>query len=100
MTLSTTLRVMLPVTPPLPAAPEPQPRAPVAATAGAVAPPQQPLTPTQAATTAATLALRLAERDDRNHPASEARAAVEDARAAYIKASRAAGISPLPLPGL
>jgi hypothetical protein len=41
----------------------------------------------------------LAERDEASHPAAEARAAADAAREAYIRASIAAGISPLPLPG-
>jgi hypothetical protein len=41
---------------------------------------------------------RLAERDESEHPAVEARAAADAAREAYIKASIAAGVSPLPLP--
>jgi hypothetical protein len=41
---------------------------------------------------------RLAERDESDHPAAEARVAAEAAREAYIRASRAAGVSPLPLP--
>lgn len=41
---------------------------------------------------------RLSERDEGNQPAVEARAAAEAARKAYIKASIAAGVSPLPLP--
>lgn len=41
---------------------------------------------------------RLAERDESDHPAVEARAAADAAREAYIKASIAAGVSPLPLP--
>lgn len=47
---------------------------------------------------AAQVAVDLAERDEDRHPAAEARAAADAARDAYIKASIAAGISPLPLP--
>ena len=44
--------------------------------------------------------LQLAGTDEDGHPAADARAAAEAARKAYIAGSRAAGISPLPLPGL
>lgn len=48
---------------------------------------------------AAQIAVDLAERDEGHHPAAEARAvAAQAARDAYIKASIAAGLSPLPLP--
>jgi hypothetical protein len=52
----------------------------------------------QPAATMAQVAVELAERDEDQHPATTARAAAEAAREAYIKASIAAGISPLPLP--
>jgi hypothetical protein len=52
----------------------------------------------QPGSAAAAVASRLAERDESDHPAPEARAAADAARAAYIKASIAAGLSPLPLP--
>lgn len=48
--------------------------------------------------TAAQASLALADRNSDRHPASEARAAAQAAREAYIKASIAAGLSPLPLP--
>ena len=48
--------------------------------------------------TTALLPSRLAERNEGDHPAVEAREAVAAARKAYIKASIAAGLSPLPLP--
>ncbi|WP_137112471.1 hypothetical protein [Rhodobacter sp. SY28-1] len=47
---------------------------------------------------AAQVTVQLAERDEDQHPAAEARAAALAAREAYIKASIAAGISPLPMP--
>lgn len=47
---------------------------------------------------AAQVAVELAEHDEDAHPATSARAAADAAREAYIKASIAAGISPLPLP--
>lgn len=40
----------------------------------------------------------LAERDTSDHPVAEARAAADAAREAYIRASIAAGINPLPMP--
>ena len=43
-------------------------------------------------------AVELGERDRDHHPAADARAAALAARDAYIKASIAAGMSPLPLP--
>ena len=46
----------------------------------------------------AQVSVHLAERDEGQHPAAQARAAAEAARDAYIKASIAAGVSPLPLP--
>ncbi|MDP3195736.1 hypothetical protein [Tabrizicola sp.] len=53
----------------------------------------------QPAGLAAQIAVDLAERDEDHHPAAEARAvAAQAARDAYIKASIAAGLSPLPLP--
>jgi hypothetical protein len=48
--------------------------------------------------TAALVTLSLAERDESDHPAAAARAASEAARDAYVRASLAAGVSPLPLP--
>lgn len=48
--------------------------------------------------TTASLPSMLLERDESDHPAVEAREAAAAARKAYIKASIAAGISPLPLP--
>lgn len=48
--------------------------------------------------TAAQVSVQLADRDAQHHPAADARAAAQAAREAYIKASIAAGISPLPLP--
>lgn len=45
------------------------------------------------------VAAPFAERDESGHPATEARAAADAAREAYIRASIAAGINPLPLRG-
>lgn len=44
------------------------------------------------------VSVQLVERPERQHPAAEARAAAMAAREAYIKASIAAGMSPLPMP--
>lgn len=54
--------------------------------------------PQPPASAGAQVSIRLADRDDDRHPAAEARAAAQAARDAYIKASIAAGVSPLPLP--
>jgi hypothetical protein len=78
--------------------PEPTGRAMPAETARPVSAPDRKDAPAQTAAPAASVTARLAERDESRHPASEARIAAEAAREAYIKASRAAGISPLPLP--
>jgi hypothetical protein len=48
--------------------------------------------------TAAEVSVQLAEREADHHPADEARAAAIAAREAYINASIAAGMNPLPLP--
>lgn len=48
--------------------------------------------------TAAQVSVHLGHQGEDRHPASEARAAAQAARDAYIKASIAAGLSPLPLP--
>ena len=53
----------------------------------------------QPASLSAQVAVELADHDADQHPATAARAAADAARAAYIKASIAAGVSPLPLPG-
>jgi hypothetical protein len=63
-----------------------------------VSAPERKDAPTQTAATAASVTARLAERDESRHPAAEARLAAEAARNAYIQASIAAGVSPLPLP--
>ena len=68
---------------------------------GAAAPVAEPLrlgSVFPPAGTAAIPSAHLAERDTGLHPASEARAAADAAKRAYIKASIAAGVSPLPLP--
>ena len=46
----------------------------------------------------AQVSVRLAEQDEGHHPAAEARAAAMAACGAYIPASIAAGLSPLPMP--
>jgi hypothetical protein len=47
---------------------------------------------------AAQVSVQLAEREADHHPADQARAAAIAAREAYISASIAAGMNPLPLP--
>jgi hypothetical protein len=81
-----------------PARPEPAARTPVAAAAPPVSAPIRMDALGQIAANTAIVTTRLAERDESRHPAAEARIAAEAARKAYIKASIAAGISPLPLP--
>ena len=44
------------------------------------------------------VSVQLADRERDHHPAAEARAAAMAAREAYIQASIAAGLSPLPMP--
>jgi hypothetical protein len=78
--------------------PEPTIRAMPVDTARPVSATDRKNAPAQAAAATAALTARLAERDESRHPAAEARIAAEAAREAYIKASLAAGISPLPLP--
>ncbi len=99
MSLITAVRSQAPFAAPAPPArPEPVARAPVVEAARPVAAPQRRDAPTQASATTASVTTRLAERDESRHPAAEARVAADAARDAYIKASIAAGISPLPLP--
>jgi hypothetical protein len=78
--------------------PDPAGRAPPAGTARPVTTPERQDAPAQATATAASVTARLAERDESRHPAAEARIAADAAREAYIRASIAAGVSPLPLP--
>jgi len=84
------------------AAPQPPPERAVSAPAAASTRPvgealrRDAVHPPSAA--AAQVSVELADRDRDRHPASDARAAAEAARNAYIKASIAAGLSPLPLP--
>lgn len=52
----------------------------------------------QPATLSAQVAVELADHDEDQHPVTAARAAADAAREAYIRASIAAGLSPLPLP--
>lgn len=99
MGLITAMRAQLPVA--VPSAqplPESGARQPPAGVAPAVAETTRKDAPQQAAATAATVTARLAERDEGAHPAAAARAASEAAREAYIRASLASGVSPLPLP--
>lgn len=88
---------------PMPATPaQPATERPNNATAAQTAP---PVTETdrrdavhQPTQSAGIVTARLAEHDGSHHPAADARAAADAAREAYIKASIAAGVSPLPLP--
>jgi hypothetical protein len=73
--------------------------APAARTAPAVAETMRRDAVLQPAATAAMVTARLAEHAEGDHPADKARAAAEAAREAYIRASVAAGLNPLPLPG-
>jgi hypothetical protein len=88
--------------PPLPlasqSAPDRPTSAPTAQTSPAVAETLRLDTVRQPAVAAGIVTARLAERDEGEHPAAAARAAADAAREAYIKASIAAGVSPLPLP--
>jgi len=88
----------LPATPPQPVQ-ETSTRAPAPVSAPATAEPIRDDALRQPAETAARAAVILAERDEDHHPATAAKAASEAAREAYIRASRAAGVNPLPLPG-
>lgn len=74
--------------------------APAAQTQAPVAGPLRNDAVRQPPTLSAQVAVELAEHDEDAHPTTSARAAADAARAAYIKASIAAGISPLPLPGV
>jgi hypothetical protein len=73
-------------------------RAPAVEAARAVAGTVRYDAPAPVVATTAVVKTRLAERDEGHHPAAEARIAADAARDAYIKASIAAGLSPLPLP--
>lgn len=86
----------LPATPPQPTQESP-PRAAVGPVPAVVNPIRADAL-RQPAETAALVTLSLAERDEGDHPAAAARAASEAARDAYVRASLAAGVSPLPLP--
>lgn len=95
----TAVRLQLP-SPSLPSQPAPDrlASAPAAQTAPSVAETLRADAIRQPAVATGIIATQLAERDESDHPAVEARAAADAARAAYIKASIAAGVSPLPLP--
>ncbi|MCX7288721.1 MAG: hypothetical protein NTW20_14520 [Rhodobacterales bacterium] len=99
MTMITAVRSQGPVPATTPAARhEAMSRTPAVQAARPVAQTDLKDAPGQPAATAASVAARLAERDESHHPAAQARAAADAAREAYIKASIAAGVSPLPLP--
>jgi hypothetical protein len=84
--------------PTTPAKPETGPRAPAVVIARPVSDPIRMDALGQVAASTGILTSRLAERDESHHPAAEARIAADAARKAYIKASIAAGVSPLPMP--
>jgi hypothetical protein len=91
------LQVPPPASPTQPA-PDRLTSAPAAKTAPAVAGTLRSDAVRQPALAAGIVTARLAERDESDHPAPEAKAAADAAREAYIRASIAAGLSPLPLP--
>lgn len=80
-----------------PPAPDPIISAPAAKTARPVTATMRKDAVQQPAGMAAQVAVELADRDQ-SHPAAAARQAADAAREAYIRASIAAGLSPLPLP--
>jgi hypothetical protein len=99
MGLITAVRSQMPVVPgPAPQPPEATSRQ-LVETAAPVSEPQRKNAVPQPGVAAAAVTARLAERDESDHPVPEARIAAEAAREAYIRASIAAGVSPLPLPG-
>lgn len=81
-----------------PAAVEAASRQPVAQKPRPVAEPLREDSVRQPRGSGAALRSELLDRDEGRHPAAEARQAAEAAREAYLRASRAAGINPLPLP--
>ena len=94
----TAVRSQMPVAPnPAPQPPEASPRQ-LVETAAPVSEPQRNDAMPHLGLSAAMVTARLAERDESDHPVPEARIAAEAAREAYIRASIAAGLSPLPLP--
>ena len=97
MELMPVLRAQLP----LPAAPPPvaeTSRSVPPGTTPAVAAPEQPQAVQVALSAAASLPVHRAPIDEDGPPVSDARFAAEAAWKAYIRASIAAGVSPLPLP--
>ena len=73
-------------------------RASVARSIAAVAEPLRPDAVRQPDIAPASVGVQLAEVDENREPVVAARAAAEAARDAYIRASIAAGVNPLPLP--
>lgn len=73
-------------------------RAAMGQSVAAVAQPQHPEALRQPDSAAAAIGVQLAERDEDHDPVAAARIAAEAARDAYIRASVAAGVNPLPLP--
>lgn len=90
-------QVPVPASPPPPASPANE-RAPAAQSIPAVSQPDRPQAVRQPDGASASVGLQLAAVDDGKEPVVAARAAAEAARDAYIRASIAAGVNPLPLP--
>jgi hypothetical protein len=99
MDLLSAIRAQLPVTQGAPHSPPERPvSVPAAISARPVSETLRRDAPQPPSAVATQVSVQLSERDEGQHPAAQARAAAEAAREAYIKASIAAGISPLPLP--
>jgi hypothetical protein len=99
MGLITAVRSQMPVAAsPAPEPPRASPRQ-LVETAAPVSEPQRKDAVPQPGSATAVVTARLAERDKSDHPVPDARIAAEAAREAYIRASIAAGVSPLPMPG-
>ena len=90
-------QVPVPALPPPPASPASE-RAPAAQTISAVSQPDRPQAVQQPETTSGAIGVQLAAVDEGKEPVVAARVAAEAARDAYIRASIAAGVNPLPLP--
>lgn len=90
-------QVPLPASPPPPASPASE-RAPAAQSTAPVSRPERPDALRQPDSAPASVGVQLAAVDEGHDPVVAARAAAEAARDAYIRASIAAGVNPLPLP--
>ncbi|MCU0825840.1 MAG: hypothetical protein MUE52_00170 [Tabrizicola sp.] len=95
----TAVRSQVPVPAPISQpAPDRLTTAPAAQTARPVTATQRVDAVAQPSTLPAQVAVELADHDEDQTPATAARAAADAAREAYIRASIAAGVNPLPLP--